>query len=618
MKSVRSLTPDQLDAVEKQDRVCLVLAPAGSGKTEVLIRRIIRILDESVGESFRVLAVTYTRKAAEELKRRVKAGIGGELWRVDANTIHALAFDWLKRFGQPVGVAQDVVVYSDTADRLLVLRDYLTSLGTSADESFVRDLLGKLDRFSTEPEPDQIVVDELGLSLREVRDAYLQSLEAVGGLDFSAMLEKFRELLNLDPSTLKRFRRTYDHVLVDEGQDLTEAQALLLKELVGTEMDLFVVADDRQSINRWAGGGIEWARTLVEPSYSELHLLHNFRCATGILEVAHRVAGHFSQPRPEALQVPGAPPGDVQVQVAANEVDEANLLAQWVTRLLDEGLPVGSTVPGESSVIEPEEVGIVARARFRLDEPNKALRNAGVPVSILTDARDILRSPEGRLFHAVLSLASNPNDRPAFRRAEEEARGLLRDELPLGEKEAEPGQFSEFLSRMATGTPVADLVNSGLRAVSPSAFEGELRTMLATLPESDLRSDLLEVVEWWNTYRASTHEADRSIPSFLNYVFQMHQTRPDDPGVRMLTTHRAKGLEFRAVAVLGLTQGSFPDYRSTSTSAALDEERRAFYVAVTRSSRVLLLTWSQQSTTRYGRRLRNQPSQFLQEAGLIP
>ena len=128
--------------------------------------------------------------------------------------------------------------------------------------------------------------------------------------------------------------------------------------------------------------------------------------------------------------------------------------------------------------------------------------------------------------------------------------------------------------------------------------------------------DLGRLIGWWREYRASTTLQDRTIGGFLRYLLRVQQARPDQPGIRLLTTHRAKGLEFRAVAIVGLNQGTFPDYRAQPDSEELQGERRAFYVSVTRASRALLLTWPQRRRTRYGERLA-QPSQFLEEAGVL-
>ena len=185
----RRLTEDQQVVVNTPARVCLAIAPAGSGKTEVLIRRIERLLDESPGESFRLLAVTFTLKAAEELKARVARSIGEEAWRVDANTIHGFAHDWLQRSGQAVGVSPDVVVYAEGRDRVDLLRRFLNSVEEAhLDDSTLVDILGRIDDLRTslvKPEgaPDTSFSGS-SFRLRELYEAYLTALDNAGGSTF--------------------------------------------------------------------------------------------------------------------------------------------------------------------------------------------------------------------------------------------------------------------------------------------------------------------------------------------------------------------------------------------------------------------------------------------------
>ena len=254
----QQLTPDQQDVVNARARTTLVIAPAGSGKTEVLIRRIERLLDESPGESFRLLAVTFTVKASDELKSRVSRSVGEEAWRVDANTIHGFALDWLQRSGQPVGISPDVVVYAQSRDCVHLLRLFLDSVEESQlDDRTLLDILEQINDLRTRlvkpsEAPNQSFSGS-SFQLAELYEAYLTALDNTGGIDFPGMLVKLLDLFEADPAVLRRMQRTYHQILVDEGQDLTHAQAELLRRIVGDALELFVVADDRQSINGWAG-----------------------------------------------------------------------------------------------------------------------------------------------------------------------------------------------------------------------------------------------------------------------------------------------------------------------------------------------------------------------------
>ena len=509
------LTPDQQDVVDTRALKCLTIAPAGSGKTEVLIRRIERLLDESPGESFRLLAVTFTFKAAEELKVRVTRSVGEEAWRVDANTIHGFALDWLQRSGQAVGVSPDVVVYAQGRDRMDLLRRFLDSVEEShLDDRTLLDILERIDELRTNLVKPSEAPDEsfTGSSFRlpELYEAYLTALDDAGGIDFAGMLVKLLDLFEADPAVLRRMRRTYKQILVDEGQDLTQAQAKLLRRIVSDTLELFVVADDRQSINGWAGGGMQWAQMLVEPNYQRLELQHNFRCATQILSLARRVAHHFNPPRTDAETVPGAPEGVLLTREIEDSAEEARIVVDWIEGLVSSGLEPAFLVPGEEPRVIAEDIVVIARTRYGLDDVQEELIRRGHRVSIQVDAGSFLASSEARLFYALLEVRANDNNRPALRRIEDELFNIL-GAYPriLGEQYG----LTDLLEAVA-GTPSHSMVElvtrSRLDADGLEEIVGALKPT-AHFAESDLgRFD-----GWWLEYRASTaHVRTGSVGGF--------------------------------------------------------------------------------------------------------
>ena len=610
------LTPDQQDVVNARAQRSLVIAPAGSGKTEVLIRRIERLLNESAGESFRLLAVTFTVKAAEELKSRVSVSIGEEAWRVDANTIHGFAFDWLQRSGQAVGVSPDVVVYAQGRDCADLLRRFLDSVEEShVDEQTLFEILGKINELRTnlikprEAPPESFRGSSF--QLPELYETYLSALDNAGGIDFPGMLVKLLDLFEADPAVLRRMQRTYQQILVDEGQDLTHAQAELLRRIVGETLELFVVADDRQSINGWAGGGMKWAYMLVGSDYQQFELQHNFRCATKVLALSRQVAHHFNPPRTDGGIPPGAPEGLVVACEAEDSAREAHAVGDWIDNLVLTGLDPTVLVPGEEPSVVPEEIAVIARTRYGLDDVQEELRMRGYQLSIQVDTGSFLGSSEARLFHALLEFKANANNRPALRRIEEELFNIVGDYVELTGKQS---VLNEVLNAVS-GTPMYGIVEV---VINTKLNAGGLEGIVGALGRGTYftKSDVDQFEGWWFDYRSSTTLQDRDLVGFLRHLLRVQQARPDQPGIRLMTAHRSKGLEFRAVAIVGVTQGVFPDYRSLNNQQTLEGERRAFYVSVTRASRALLLTWPQKRRTRYGERL-VEPSQFLHESGLL-
>ncbi len=610
------LTSEQQEAVGAEQARVLLVASAGSGKTEVLIRRVIRILSESAGESFRVLAVTYTVRAAEEVRRRIQATVGDEAWRVDAETVHGFALKWLHRYGQGVGIDASTLVYSDDVDRAELLGEYLRSIGVThpIEEDLagaLRPILADIDRLRTYRPRDampEVGESYFGVPLRELKAAYLEALEQAGAIDYPGMLTKLIQAMDEDPWIVKQFRTTYRHVLIDEGQDLSPVHVDLFDGLIGSTVDLFVVADDRQSINGFAGGAFSNARALVgDAQHSPLHLPHNFRCATSIIDAAEAVAAHLDATKGRVFSAENAPPGEIRFVEAEDREKETVLVADWVDGLLEDGLPVDVLSPGEDPSVAPEQVGVIGRTRWVVQEMAEELRGRGIECVLQAEPGALFATPEARLLVDLLALAVNVDDRPARRRAGDEIRETLGGEAEeeifdwLETQEYEPFRvITEIAASAVEGQDLGVLLSE-----KAAGFE---------TAEWDLDLPLLQRA--WSEYAAGTRVQTRNISGFLQHVSKLERTRPTDPGVRALTIHRVKGLEFKAVALVDARDGMIPHYRSKSDEE-INEERRSFYVAMTRASRSLHISWPRTTTDRYRRTHRQEPSRFLAEAQLI-
>lgn len=609
MDTVNYLTEEQAKAVATQDRVFMLLAPAGSGKTRVLINRIIHVLKNTQRESFRILAVTYTIKAAEELRERVTKEVGGQSWRVEAKTIHSFVLEWLRHFGGPVGVNRNVVLYEENIDRFGILQSYLDTLGEpTLDSKKMKQIFEKFDKVRSEGLSVNSLPDSpaygTNTSLREMYDAYLASLREAGGIDFPGILYQFRKLLKLEPSLVERLQRVYKHVLVDECQDLSKIQSEILKIIVGQKLHLFVVGDERQSINSWAGGTIDNAYYLVGKMISTQYLPHNFRCSKKILGLAHRVSEHFADTKNGALAPENAPPGQIDYRQANNEKDESIIVTDWVQELITDGFEKDILVRGEETRVRPEDIGVIGRTKYALDETHSRLKNLGIPLSILTETNNLLLTSEARLFLALVEINNYSNNLPAVRRASQELHNLAVDVVTNNE-EGVWEMATELLPEIASVAKSEDF----------NSFGNKLENI--SVDNSSWNEDSKRLLKWLDSYRNTTRVNDRSFQGLMNFIFRSQRMLPTDQGVRLLTAHRAKGLEFRAVAVVGLNQGSFPHYRSLDLPE-LDEERRAFYVSITRASRSLLLTRPKMRTYRSGETRIQEPSQFLKEAGILP
>lgn len=613
----QSLTPDQERAISAEGPEVLVVAPAGSGKTEVLIRRVIETLERSAGESFRLLVVTFTDKAAEELRQRAREAVADELWRIDADTIHGFALDWLRRYGKEIGVGPDVVVLSDDIDRASVLSSYLQSVGhgTSIGDGLdadMRSVLDAIDIHRLQHDVTNCGCDSIhsyfGVTLDELTEAYESSLLDRGAIDFPGMLLGLRRLLDADEWVLGHFRTLYREILVDEGQDLTAFQASLLRQLAGTSIGLFVVADDRQSIRGYAGGSFKYAQRLVpQAAQAPLNLHHNFRCAQEILCAAESVMRPLSNGALEVCSPESVPSGKITTIAMPSPETEAEHIAMWACQLIEFGLDSGTTAIGEDTSVAPEDIAIFGRTRWTLAPVVDALEDCGLELTIQTSAGVFLKESEARLFVDCLAFVLNENDAPAARRAFDELRELMpehRCDDPLKALMSADDKSLRVLG---------DLVERSARGRDD--FERVMDALPATGQAHGWPDGARALGDAWTDYRSRTAAQDRSPKGFLVHLARTQRTRPTDPGVRLLTIDRAKGLEFKAVALIGARDGLIPHYRAESPREQ-DEDRRRLYVAMTRASRELLVSWPTTTHDRYGRPHTQTPSPFLVEAGL--
>lgn len=641
-----SLTPEQRAAVEASDGPYVVVAPPGSGKTEVLVRRVLWLVARSAGEPFRLLALTYTNKAAEELRTRAGVVLGEETWRVTATTLHAFCVDMLQRYGEPVGVLGDVSVYDTDDLRLDVLDEALAGAGyeTPGGQGALRDLLAKIDELRLQLHPPDLVPDEPALGGRitvpEAYRAYEDALTDAQAIDFPGMLFRGWLLLTEDPWVGMHYRRQYRHVLLDEAQDLTYAQVEILRVLCGDELrNIFIVADDDQEIFSFAGASSEhYAGLAEEIGARQLPLTTNFRSAESIVDAAERLREHFHTIRVRRVSMTTSTPapGWVGATSFPGPDEEGEGIAAWIAGLLRDHLPAKWLHEGEDPRLQAEQICIMARTRWAFDPVLAALDRRGLDYVMRTEEGGLFDSTAGRGTYLWLRVLANPRDRASARQLEslldEGAPGVRVSEgtTPFhgpdsGGSGADGSALRSLASRLELPDGLIEVLECAVSAEAPTRL---LEPVVATIPadhstgggwhvgEADLwAADQTRLANHWERYAALTRVSDRTLAGFLRQLSRLQRTPPDAPGVRLLTPYRAKGLQFRAVVVAGMSEGGFPHYRATS-EREVDEERRAVYVAVTRAARAVLLTRPEQRLDRWGRVHRARPSRFLDEMGI--
>jgi DNA helicase-2/ATP-dependent DNA helicase PcrA len=592
-----TLSDEQTAAVWSDDRAIVVVAGAGSGKTEVAARRVERLLAESPDESFRVLALSYTLKAADELRSRFKGHLGERQKRVDTNTLHGFAHSLLRQHGTRIGLPVEPEVLIRDEDRAELLARWLSTERRSIPE----DILA--------------VLHQLDIARARLMPGYLleeweSALSSVGAMDYGTMLTRATELLGLQ-SAHRQLTRLYTHVIVDEAQNLTPAQYELLTALIGpprsSHIPTMVVGDDKQSIVSFAGADPTLiTRFSFEYQARRFELRRNFRSAGAIVAAGDAVATRLGQTASHIGRTTAyAAAGLVNVHEAIDEKGEATFVADWVAHLLANGLPSAALAPGESSHVHPDDIAVLARTAAALRPTQEVLETAGHKPAMSSSPEDWLATLAGKVTYEIIALRSARSHRSTHWQL---ARLLGVDETDV----TSPTQVAACL---ATNR------DPGLRSLSPlcsSDTLAEFMTGVAFLeppasPDGQMLAswdaDFRQLLETWHSFAQQTDRVEQTWGNFRIYVSRQQRGDDLDSGVRLLTIHKAQGREYRAVAVVALNDGQLPDFRAVSADNQLSE-LRTFYVAITRASRVLVLSRARSRVTRYGPR-GTAPSPYL-------
>ena len=626
--SFDSLNANQRRAASWRDSPLLVLAGPGSGKTRVLAVRVARILEEN--EDASVLALTFTNKAAAEMRERVERLLGRRADRARLCTFHAFARDLLSQHGSHVGLRPDFMLLTQDEDRLVILDAVVKGLpddGGPPPPTDRKNLLGLIDRLFAESydggENARTLV-RTPAWLPRLHAEYCRALVAGNRLDFGSLLHFARRLLQEKPGVARVVRLGWTHVCVDEFQDTNKAQYDLLRLIAPDRRHaLFVVGDDDQIIYQWNGASPERLAALRRDyDLGVVQLPKCYRCPVPVIEIANRLIAYNEHRTPNKHPLTSAvasacnDDGVVRHGSFPSPEDEAAFVA-WDVR--------DRRLDAADCVVLGRTAKLLARAAAALD-------GGGIPACLLRRKTDF-ESPLVRVFVEALRLANGRHDRGVLRRLCVAWRDLFGEALEPESVAAEAAlSGGDFLRAWADAAAALASDRSGavldrLRTdlVDGLAFPSIVDWFLADGwrawssfddgPDDAELADELEV--WRNLHHDIVQERGGAVTlnAYLQQMDLASKAPVPKPGaVRCMTVHGAKGQEFRHVYLIGMAQGVFPSFQALGKgerSRELEEERRNCFVAITRVERTLTLTRAERY---YG--YPKAPSQFLAEMGI--
>ena len=611
MDLLESLNPEQRAAVEHPGGAVLVIAGAGSGKTRVLTARVAQLLACGV-PARAILAFTFTNRAAREMRARIDAAVGtpgsagqgaGEMW---VGTFHATCVRLLRREAEAAGIPRGFAIY-DREDQEGVIRGLVKKLELPDTAFRVGAVLARISDAKNAlvgpAEFERVAVSPHERRLAELYGLYQRELASNGALDFDDLIGMTVQLLHERPDVAERYGRRFQHVLVDEYQDTNHAQFRLVHALVAVHGNVFVVGDDDQSIYGWRGADLsnvlEFERAF--PGATVLRLEQNYRSTGNILRAANAVIAHNRARKGKTLWCEREAGARLRFALAADESDEA----QCVRRFLEERVRRGKRL---------DEAAVLYRTNAQSRALESELRQHGLAYEIVGGVSFYHRREVKDLL-AYLRLAVNPADAVAFWRVwNTPRRGLgaaVRAEVEavMSGRGVTPVEALRALAREgALSRGAAEGADRLLAVLDELAARledpvdvlfmrlldgtGYLRH-LASLGEEDLEDRRANVEELAATAGGFAARDGGTLLDFLAesaLLTDVDRLAEGVDRVLLLTAHNAKGLEFDAVVVAGLEEGLFPHGSALEDEAELEEERRLFYVAITRARDEVLLT----------------------------
>lgn len=615
------LSETQKQIVQHGDEALLVIAGLGSGKTRVLTERIRILLTQSKGH-FRILALTFTNKAANEMKERL-AEFPDIHQRAFIGTLHSFCLEVLANRGKSVGIEGRPNLLESNQDRRQILLQAVMDdpklqleLYDTGDAKSQRKKLSEwfntIERSKKDLYPPEAIGDYTD---RRVYEAYNQALRSSNTVDFDDLLLLTYQLFTERPKIADFYRRQYRYICIDEAQDLNEAQYQVICALCGSEYrNVMMVGDPKQAIFGWNGADPKYLERFERDFQAKrIEMIENFRSSKAVVLTAQKLDPNY---RVEgSLPIPG----DIDLLVADDEKHEAILVVNYLQDIIKRGHP---DIEGSLTL---EHCTILGRTRYVLSAVEEELSQRQIPYYKQLSPQDESESDLIKDFQLCLRLLVNPRDR--FHLSILLNRWQIEEQaIPLPDRD-DGLKLITTLTKRTSNDPNPEIVLNAIQKLGDTE-EGNcqfltamdsLDTFAQTLENEEERALIMEDIQlWrrhWDIFLRSQPGGKHSLTSFLSQVAMGTTQQPKQEGLALLTVHSSKGLEFDVVFLVGMTEGTFPDYRAKGEG--LEEEKRNMFVATTRARRILVFSYPRTKKMPWGDIREQQPSRYLRMFELI-
>ena len=628
-----SLNDKQRDVVAAPLQNMLVLAGAGSGKTRVLVQRIAWLMKVEHASPHSILAVTFTNKAAAEMRARVEQTVDGNVHGMWVGTFHGLAHRLLRMHFQEAKLPQSFQVL-DSDDQLRMIKRIVRSLELDEKrwpaKQFLWYINGKKDE-GLRPQHIDAQFDLTEETFVKVYRVYQDTCDRAGLVDFAELLLRAHELWLNNPELLQHYQQRFAHVLVDEFQDTNAIQYAWLNMLGKKSGNVMIVGNDDQSIYGWRGAKIENIQRFLQDfdGAQTIKLEQNYRSTANILKAANQLIGNNSNRLGKDLWTDGDAGEKISIYTAFNEIDEARFIAGRIAEWQKNG---GSL----------DNVAILYRSNAQSRLMEEALIQAKLPYRIYGGLRFFERQ-EIKDALAYLRLLNNRDDDAAFERiintptrgignqtlslVRDAARSLectlwqacqqmMQNEQLKGRSAKVIQQFLDVIDRLEDDSSHLNLDQQANHVIQHSGLKAMYQAEKGERAEARIEN-LNELVTACQTFEVDPELEEEQSPltAFLTHAaLESGESQADDyeSAVQLMTMHSAKGLEFPLVFIAGLEEGMFPSQQSVEDISRLEEERRLCYVGMTRAMEKLYLCHAE-SRRLYGQEKHHKASRFLRE-----